>query len=216
MSTYAIKPPDMSRNIALAGKTVSSRGMNVTYDELGYAVSATNYGHKIFAGTEKGVRAPSKEAVLASAERGGDTLTAEDRTHFSDRELAHAADLQQQAADGKLSQQKANEYINEIRKMYGYTGGSGGEAYAKLEYPATQDELPETVARGASVQAAASQESETDRLQSSYQEQLKQQQQRQSLQSELNDLRTDALLKSYGEQKKNELFDVLFEDEEDK
>lgn len=35
-----IKGPDMSRNEKLAGKTVYSRGFNVTYDEKGHAVRA--------------------------------------------------------------------------------------------------------------------------------------------------------------------------------
>lgn len=40
MAKDAIKGPDMSRNTKLAGKTVYSRGWNVTYDEDGYAVKA--------------------------------------------------------------------------------------------------------------------------------------------------------------------------------
>lgn len=215
MSEYAIKPPDMSRNMALAGKTVSSRGMNVTYDDLGYAVRAVNYGSELFAGTAKSVRAPSKEAALAGADRGGYGVTAEDRAHFSDRELAYAADLQRQVASGALTQRKANESLNEIRAMYGYTGGSGGEAYTKLTYPETRQEADarQTVARQNFTQAAAPRENEIERLQSGYQEQLRQQQQRQSLQNELNGLRADELLKSYGEQQKNELFGALLEDD---
>ena len=212
MSEFAIKPPDMSRNMALAGKTVSSRGMNITYDELGYAVKAVNYGSKVFEGTVRSVRAPSKEAVLADAGRAADTGLTQDLEYFSDRELAHASDLRQQVAEGTLSENKANEYLNEIRKMYGYSGGSSGHEYTRLSYP-EQREQPVVAAEE---RAQSIQSSGAEQLRDSYQEQLKQQQQIQSLQSELNDLRTDALLRSYGEQKKNELFDVLFEDEDDK
>ena len=57
--------PDMSRNMALAGKTVYSCGMNVTYNELGYAVKAVNPNHKSYAGTTMSVPAQPKEDALA-------------------------------------------------------------------------------------------------------------------------------------------------------
>lgn len=38
---YSSKMPDMSRNTALAGQTVRSNGMNVSYDSNGYATKAT-------------------------------------------------------------------------------------------------------------------------------------------------------------------------------
>ena len=69
--------------MALAGKTVSSRGMNVTYDEDGYAVSAVNYSHKIFANTEKSIAAPSIDTVLSSAERSGYGGSVYDQQYFS-------------------------------------------------------------------------------------------------------------------------------------
>lgn len=61
---YSRKMPDMSRNEELAGKTVYSNGMNVTYDENGYAVRASNPDHSLYAGTTKSVRAQDKEAAL--------------------------------------------------------------------------------------------------------------------------------------------------------
>ena len=62
---YNWKKPDMSRNMDLAGKTVYSRGMNVTYDENGYAVSAENPHYSGFAGTTRSVAAQPKEDALA-------------------------------------------------------------------------------------------------------------------------------------------------------
>lgn len=54
----------MSRNTALAGQTVYTDGMNVTYDENGYAVKATNPDHPNYAGTTKSVYAQDKDAAL--------------------------------------------------------------------------------------------------------------------------------------------------------
>ena len=84
-TVYSIKPPDMSRNMALAGKTVSSRGMNITYDEDGYAVSAQNYNHKHFANTEKSIAAPNIDTVLSTADRGSYGGSVYDQQHFSDK-----------------------------------------------------------------------------------------------------------------------------------
>lgn len=58
MAKDAIKGPDMSRNIKLAGKTVYSRGMNITYDEDGYAVKAI----KVDFVNEDGVRPAGEKA----------------------------------------------------------------------------------------------------------------------------------------------------------
>ena len=62
---YSRKMPDMSRNTALAGKTVYTRGMNVTYDELGYAVRAINPHHPSYAGTTMSIPAQPIEDALA-------------------------------------------------------------------------------------------------------------------------------------------------------
>ena len=61
---YSTKQPDMSRNTALAGKTVYSNGMNVTYDSQGYATTATNPNHSSYAGTTRSVHAQDKDAAL--------------------------------------------------------------------------------------------------------------------------------------------------------
>ena len=58
----------MSRNTALAGKTVYSNGMNVTYNDQGYAVRAENPSHSSFAGTTKSVAAQRIEDALAGKE----------------------------------------------------------------------------------------------------------------------------------------------------
>lgn len=61
---YSTSQPDMSRNTALAGKTVYTNGMNVTYDSNGYATSAYNPDSRNYAGTTKSVHAQSKDAAL--------------------------------------------------------------------------------------------------------------------------------------------------------
>ena len=62
---YSRKGPDMSRNTALAGRTVYSRGMNVTYNELGYAVKSYNPHHPHFKGTTRSLPAQPIEDALA-------------------------------------------------------------------------------------------------------------------------------------------------------
>ena len=62
---YSSKMPDMSQNPALAGKTVFSHGMNVVYDERGYAVTAWNPDHENFRGTTKSLCAQPIEDALA-------------------------------------------------------------------------------------------------------------------------------------------------------
>lgn len=65
MSEYSTKMPDMSRNEALAGKTVYTCGMNVHYDHLGYAVWSENPNHKNYAGTTMSVKAQPIEDAIA-------------------------------------------------------------------------------------------------------------------------------------------------------
>ena len=62
---YSWKQPDMSRNEALAGQTVYSNGMNVTYDENGHATKAVNPDHSNYAGTTMSVHAQPIEDALA-------------------------------------------------------------------------------------------------------------------------------------------------------
>lgn len=224
MTQYSIKGPDMSRNMALAGKTVSSKGMNVTYDENGYAVKAVNCGHKTFAETSKSIFAPSKEAVLAAAERTGYDGPDEDRTHFSDREFARAVELRRKVASGEMSAGDANDQLEEIRRMYGYTFGAGGNSYAKILLP---EERPEEVARAGlkpaatetSVQAASQQTStsgEAQSLRDAMKTQLREQQQRQTLQNELEELRVQNLLKPDAKEKTADALLDMMDREDDK
>ncbi len=76
---YSIKMPDMSRNEDLAGRTVYSNGMNVTYNDQGYAVSAVNPNHANYAGTTMSAHAQDKDAALR-----GETWTPPDTSGLSD------------------------------------------------------------------------------------------------------------------------------------
>lgn len=64
MSEYSIKMPDMGRNEALAGRTVYDCGMNVHYDQYGYAVWAENPDAANFKGTTMSVHAQPKADAL--------------------------------------------------------------------------------------------------------------------------------------------------------
>ncbi|MBE7003769.1 MAG: hypothetical protein E7425_05730 [Ruminococcaceae bacterium] len=130
-SFYGVSMPDMSRNMALAGKTVSSGGMNVTYNDKGYAVQSVNYKHPVFKGSENAVRAPSIDAVLASGDRGH-SATAADLAHFSDEELEQLERRRDQVRRGELSAQQAYTYLEEMRSSYGYHG-DGFNEFAALE-----------------------------------------------------------------------------------
>lgn len=223
MITYSIKRPDMSRNMALAGMTVSSRGMNVTYDEDGYAVKAINYGHSLYNGTSKSICAPSKEAVLAGDSRAGYDGPDEDRTHFSDSEFARAVELRSQVAAGKLSAAAANDQLEEIRRLYGYSFGTSGRQYAAITLP---EERPEEVAKAqaksvvaqtASVQSAAPQDagSGTEQFRESYQAQLREQQQNRTMHSELEELRVKDMIRADGKGRAADAFLALMDEEED-
>lgn len=241
MISYSIKMPDMSRNTALAGLTVSTRGMNVTYDENGYAVKAVNYGHGAFTGTSKSIHAASKEAVLAAGSRTGYDGPEEDRTHFSDREFARAVELRRQVAMGELSDTEANAEIEGIRRLYGYSFGASGNRYAAITLP---EEQPEEVAKAqaasvaaqaapaaegdasmtaeaASVQGAAPQPPEdtpgvVEQLRESYQAQLLEQQQRQTIYNELEELRVKDMIRvDAKETVSNALLELMDEDKDD-
>lgn len=132
-STYSIKQPDMSRRTDLAGRTVSSNGMNVTYDSDGYAVSAINYSHPAFAGTDRGVAAPSVDRYNdTGGVRGGYGGSSYDQQYMSTRDLQNAAFVRQQAQNGLMSWADANAAVEGIRARYGYAGGSNGAGYTKL------------------------------------------------------------------------------------
>ena len=225
MATYSIKMPDMSRNVALAGQTVSSRGMNVTYDENGYAVMARNYGHEAFAGTSSSIRAASKEAVLAAGSRGGYDGPDEDRMHFTDREFAWAVELRRKVAEGEVSGAEANSELEEVRRTYGYTFGASGNQYAAIVLPERQPEevamarSDSVTAQAASVQSAApprdDADSETEKLRESCRTQLHEQQQYRTVRDELEELRVKNMIRVDGKGNVADALLALMDEEED-
>lgn len=225
MSTYSIKLPDMSRNMALAGQTVSTRGMNVTYDENGYAVKAVNYGHQLFADTSKSIRAASKEAVLAAGSRTGYDGPDEDRVHFSDREFARAVEMRRQVAAGTLSATDANEQLEEIRHMYGYSFGASGNHYAAIVLPAERPEEVAKAQKGSVTAQAASVKSDAppredelsgaEQIRVSFQAQLLEQQQSRTIYSDLEEQRVKELIRADGNERVSDALLALMGEEED-
>lgn len=122
----------MSRQEELAGKTVSQNGMNVTYNQNGYATSGQNYNHDLFAGTDAAYAAPSADTVTSTANRAGYGGSAYDQRYFSDAELKNAADMRAKAAAGENTWDAAHSYVEGIRAKYGYTGGADGGGYQAL------------------------------------------------------------------------------------
>lgn len=124
---------DYSRRPDLAGQTLSQNGVNVTYDKDGYAIKGLHYDHDLFSGTDKGVAAPSKDRYDSTADRGSWGGSSYDQAHFSDADLQNAAFYRDQAQKGNISWAQANNMVNEIRKKYGYTGGTDGSGYKPIE-----------------------------------------------------------------------------------
>lgn len=122
---------DLSRDPSLAEKTVSKDGMNITYDDQGYARRATNYNHELFSGTDRSVAAPSSDTVKSTADRGDYGGSSYDQGHFSDSELRQAAELRAMAASGKIPWSEAHGYAERVRGKYGYSGGSDGGGYIR-------------------------------------------------------------------------------------
>lgn len=130
---------DMSRNTALAGQTVSKGGYNITYDENGYATSASNYNHSSYKGTDRGVAAPSADAVLSGGSRSTSGGSSYDRQYLSDKDLSSlgAAQAAWQAASeagDKAGMEAAHRDAEAIRSRYGYSGGGDGSEYIQLGY----------------------------------------------------------------------------------
>lgn len=199
--------------MALAGKTVSSRGMNVTYNEDGYAVKAVSYGHKVFANTEKSIAAPNIDTVLGGADRGGYGGSVYDQRHFSDKELAAAAELRDQLAKGEVNQRTADYFIEEIRARYGYNGGgANGNEYAALTFPKRAEERDDPPVYADAADGTAAGERSVPR--DSYQERLKQQQERQTLLQELKAAQTAALSEAAARKADGLLSSELFDDKD--
>jgi len=135
---YSSKTPDMSRRTDLAGKTVSSNGMNVTYDADGYAVSATNYNHAVNAGTDRGVRAPSIDVYDGTVDRAAYqkqyALSDSDVRHMSDRQLEGLADTRGLMDAGAVGTAEGHDVFEGVRAQYGYSGGADGSGYNKKSY----------------------------------------------------------------------------------
>ena len=65
---YTQKGPDMSRNEKLAGKTVYSKGFNVTYNAEGYAIQAIRADFVNMDGDNVSPKAQPIEEALAEVE----------------------------------------------------------------------------------------------------------------------------------------------------
>lgn len=127
------KKPDMSRNSDLAGQTVSKGGYNISYDENGYATSATKHG------TGGSTAAPSADAVLSGGSRSTSGGSSYDRQYLSDKDLSSlgAAQAAWQAASkagDKAGMEAAHQEAEAIRSRYGYSGGGDGSDYIQLGY----------------------------------------------------------------------------------
>ena len=157
MSELSVKLPDMSRNMALAGKTVSAMGRNITYNADGYVIKSVNCESKCFEGSAKAIFAPNREAVLAVGNRGSYNGLPQDKEYFSDDELAAASDTLRRVASGQLDEAIANASLNGLRACYGYTGGRNGMTYARLTLP----EQPSAYASQSVLAGQSSQSAET-------------------------------------------------------
>lgn len=126
---------DYSRRPDLAGQVLSQNGVNVWYDENGYAKKGINYESDLFYGTDRGVAAPSLDRFNnTGVDRGSLGGSAYDQYYFSDSDLKNAAFYRDQAQKGNISWEKANEYVESLRKKYGYSGGEDGSGYTPLEF----------------------------------------------------------------------------------
>lgn len=129
-----ISPVDMSRNKDLAGQTVSKGSYNVTYDDQGYATSASNYNHSVNQGTDRGIAAPSADAVLSGGDRGTSYGSSYDKSYMSDQDLASLGSWQKmyqeaQQAGNQAQMDFAHNKAEQLRNKYGYAGGTDGSGY---------------------------------------------------------------------------------------
>lgn len=132
---YMTGGTDYSRRPDLAGKVLSQNGVNVWYDEDGYARKGLNADSKVFKGTDKSVYAPSIDRFNnTGVDRGSLGGSDYDQYYFSDADLSNAAFYRDQAKKGNISWEQANKYVEGIRSKYGYSGGSDGSGYNPLGY----------------------------------------------------------------------------------
>lgn len=129
--------PDLSRNTALAGQTVSQGGYNVTYNDDGYAVKASNYRNSGYSGTSRSVAAPSADAVLSGGDRTVSGGSVSDRSYMSDKDLETINTLRSmyqdaQKAGDSAGMNYAHGQAEALRSKYGYSGGTDGSGYSSL------------------------------------------------------------------------------------
>ena len=126
---------DYSRRPDLAGRVLSQNGVNVWYDEDGYAKKGQHYDHSLFSETDMSVAAPSIDRFNnTGVDRGALGGSVYDQYYFSNADLSNAAFYRDQAQKGNISWEKANKYVESIRKKYGYSGGEDGSGYVPLDF----------------------------------------------------------------------------------
>ena len=104
------KGPDMSRDEKLAGKTVEKNGYVITYDKLGYAVSATN--------VHKGAARDDLSGIYTKVDANGNEMHYVGYDKNVDYNLAIKQAKEAGAGEG-LIKQLETERQNKINAMYG-------------------------------------------------------------------------------------------------
>lgn len=134
-----------SRNTDLAGQTVydDDSGMNVSYDANGYAVAGVNPGHALFEGTDRGVRAQSKDAALNMLNGNYDPYDLDTQV-MTNRNLRSLAQIRADVASGKISVEEGNREAEMLRALYGYAGGANGATYSKIPLTTFNPDDPTT------------------------------------------------------------------------
>ena len=104
------KGPDMSRDEKLAGKTVEKNGYVITYDKLGYAVSATN--------VHQGAARDDLSGIYTKVDANGNEMHYVGYDKNVDYNLAIKQAKESGAGEG-LIKQLETERQNKINAMYG-------------------------------------------------------------------------------------------------
>ena len=104
------KGPDMSRDEKLAGKTVEKNGYVITYDKLGYAVSATN--------VHKGAARDDLSGIYTKVDANGNEMHYVGYDKNVDYNLAIKQAKESGAGEGVIKQLET-ERQNKINAMYG-------------------------------------------------------------------------------------------------
>lgn len=104
------KGPDMSRDEKLAGKTVEKNGYVITYDKLGYAVSATN--------VHQGAARDDLSGIYTKVDANGNEMHYVGYDKNVDYKLAIKQAKESGAGEGVIKQLET-ERQNKINAMYG-------------------------------------------------------------------------------------------------